>query len=56
MSTVRLSKPACAMTSALKPEGMASHPFTTGLPAAQAALTPFAIAFPSSRPCGIGER
>jgi hypothetical protein len=34
------------MTSALKPLGMASHPFTTGLPAAQAAFTPFAIRVP----------
>src|SRR2546423_632172 len=33
MSTVTLSQPHCAMTSAENPEGMASHPLTAALPA-----------------------
>src|SRR5689334_463082 len=43
MSTVTLSKPHCAMTSAEKPEGIASQAFTTTLPCAQSSLTLFAI-------------
>src|SRR5690348_11438232 len=39
MSTVTLSKPHCAMTSAVKPEGVASQAFTTALPEAQICLT-----------------
>ncbi|CKZ16645.1 Uncharacterised protein [Mycobacterium tuberculosis] len=38
-----LSKPHCAITSAEKPEGIASQPLTTTLPAAQISLTLFAI-------------
>jgi hypothetical protein len=38
MSTVMLSKPHCAMTSAENAEGMASHPLTAALPAFQRAL------------------
>src|SRR6516225_4417357 len=43
MSTVTLSKPHCATISAEKPEGIASHAFTTALPDAQICLTLFAI-------------
>src|ERR1700751_1500955 len=39
MSTVTLSKPHCAITSAEKPEGIASQAFTTTLPEAQICLT-----------------
>src|ERR1700751_1542503 len=39
MSTVTLSKPHCATVSAEKPEGIASHAFTTALPDAQICLT-----------------
>src|SRR5579883_1154629 len=39
MSTVTLSKPHCAITSAVKPEGIASQAFTTALPDAQICLT-----------------
>src|SRR4029077_17789509 len=39
MSTVTLSKPHCAITSAEKPDGIASHAFTTALPEAQTFLT-----------------
>src|SRR5581483_1674623 len=39
MSTVTLSKPHCAITSAVKPDGIASHAFTTALPDAQICLT-----------------
>src|ERR1700751_2290191 len=39
MSTVTLSKPHCATISAEKPEGIASHAFTTALPDAQTCLT-----------------
>src|SRR6201999_458519 len=42
MSTVTLSKPHCAITSAEKPDGIASHAFTTALPEAQISLTLFA--------------
>src|SRR3954454_13290757 len=44
MSTVTLSKPHCAITSAENPEGIASQAFTTALPEAQTVLTLFAIA------------
>src|SRR5437016_711330 len=43
MSTVTLSKPHCAITSAENPDGMASQPFTTALPAAQIFLTLFVV-------------
>src|SRR5581483_4456335 len=43
MSTVTLSKPHCAITSAEKPAGMASQPLITALPEAQICLTLFAI-------------
>src|SRR5262249_24861508 len=39
MSTVTLSKPHCAIISAVKPEGIASQAFTTVLPEAQICLT-----------------
>ena len=39
MSTVTLSKPHCAITSAEKPEGIASQAFTTALPEAIACST-----------------
>src|SRR5882724_7484260 len=42
MSTVTLSKPHCAITSAEKPDGIASQAFTTALPDAQISLTLFA--------------
>ena len=41
MSTVTLSKPHCAITSAEKPDGIASQAFTTALPEAQTFLTLF---------------
>jgi hypothetical protein len=43
MSTVTLSKPHCAITSAENPEGIASQAFTTALPEAHTFLTLFAI-------------
>src|SRR5207248_9189162 len=43
MSTVTLSKPHCAMTSAENPEGIASQAFTTALLDAQTFLTLFVI-------------
>ncbi len=43
MSTVTESNPHCAITSAEKPEGIASQPFTTALPEAQIFLTLLAI-------------
>src|SRR3978361_122021 len=43
MSTVTLSKPHCAITSAENPEGIASQAFTTALPEAHIFLTLFAI-------------
>src|SRR5215468_5327523 len=43
MSTVTLSKPHCAITSAVKPEGVASHALTTALPDFQVSLTLFAM-------------
>src|SRR3954465_14901895 len=43
MSTVTLSKPHCAITSAEKPEGIASQALTTALPEAQTSFTLFAI-------------
>jgi hypothetical protein len=49
MSTVTLSKPHCAITSAEKPDGIASQAFTTALPEAQICLTLFAIDRVSSR-------
>src|SRR3954469_11169910 len=39
MSTVTLSKPHCAITSAEKPDGIASQAFTTALPEAHTFLT-----------------
>src|SRR5579863_8744855 len=42
MSTVTLSKPHCAITSAENPDGIASHAFTTALPEAHISLTLFA--------------
>src|SRR5215831_18899265 len=39
MSTVTLSNPHCAISSAEKPDGIASHAFTTALPKAQICLT-----------------
>src|ERR1700712_2872207 len=47
MSTVTASKPHCAITSAEKPEGIASQAFTTALPEAHTFLTLFATLFPS---------
>src|SRR5579863_171361 len=46
MSTVTLSKPHCAITSAENPDGIASQAFTTTLPDAHVSLTLFAIVFP----------
>src|SRR3982074_2252887 len=43
MSTVTLSKPHCAITSAENPDGIASHALTTALPEAQTCFTLFAI-------------
>src|SRR6266436_9310991 len=43
MSTVTLSNPHCAITSAENPDGIASQAFTTVLPEAQTFLTLFAI-------------
>src|SRR6185312_880894 len=43
MSTVTLSQPHCAITSAEKPDGIASQPFTAALPAAIRAFSLFAI-------------
>ena len=43
MSTVTLSQPHCAITSAEKPDGMASQALTQALPAASRALSLFAI-------------
>src|SRR6185437_9485897 len=43
MSTVTLSQPHWAMTSAEKPDGIASQPFTAAFPAAIRALSLFAI-------------
>src|ERR1700733_9343448 len=42
MSTVTLSKPHCAITSAENPDGIASQAFTTALPEAHTFLTLFA--------------
>ena len=39
MSTVTLSQPHCAITSAEKPDGIASQPLTHALPAAIRALS-----------------
>src|SRR5580704_16589546 len=50
MSTVTLSKPHCAITSAEKPDGIASQAFTTALPEAQTFFTLFAIIFASLCP------
>jgi hypothetical protein len=47
MSTVTLSNPHCAITSAEKPDGIASQAFTTALPEAHTFLTLFATLFPS---------
>src|SRR3954451_1487864 len=43
MSTVTLSKAHCAITSAENPDGMASQPSTTALPAAHTFLTLFVV-------------
>src|ERR1700685_2673178 len=60
MSTVTLSKPHCAITSAEKPEGIASQAFTTTFPDAQISLTLFAIVpslrFKSSQTCRPAAR
>src|SRR6266702_2302040 len=45
MSTVTLSKPHCAITSAENPEGIASQAFTTALPEAHTFLTLFDTIF-----------
>src|ERR1700682_974000 len=45
MSTVTLSKPHCAITSAENPEGIASQAFTTALPEGHTFLTLFATVF-----------
>src|SRR6266446_6538989 len=45
MSTVTLSKPHCAITSAENPEGIASQAFTAALPEAHTFLTLFATIF-----------
>jgi hypothetical protein len=51
MSTVTLSNPHCAITSAENPDGIASQAFTTALPEAQTFLTLLvAITFPSLCP------
>src|SRR5215207_2273473 len=51
MSMVRLSHPACAMTSAEKELGTCSHPFTTAPPSLQMVLRRFSLtAHPLSRP------
>src|SRR5882724_2940869 len=57
MSTVTLSKPHCAITSAEKPDGIASHAFTTALPDAQTSLTLFATlySFPFFEPVVIAS-
>src|SRR5216684_4980097 len=47
MSTVTLSNPHCAITSAENPDGIASQAFTTALPEAHTFLTLFATLFPS---------
>src|ERR1700754_2438222 len=53
MSTVTLSKPHCAITSAENPDGIASQAFTTALPEAHTFLTLFATlhSFPVVEPC-----
>src|ERR1700733_16211591 len=53
MSTVTLSKPHCAITSAENPDGIASQAFTTALPEAHTFLTLFATlcSFPFVRTC-----
>jgi hypothetical protein len=50
MSTVTLSQPHCAMTSAENPEGMASHPLTAALPAFHRSFSLFS-AMPHSSVC-----
>src|SRR5437588_8771791 len=60
MSTVTLSKPHCAIISAEKPEGIASHALTTALPDFQISLTLFAtlpsfLLFWTLRPRGRGS-
>src|ERR1700681_895717 len=50
MSTVTLSKPHCAITSAENPDGIASQAFTTALPEAHTFFTLFATLFPSLCP------
>src|SRR3954454_15252919 len=45
MSTVTLSNPHCAITSAENPEGIASQAFTTALPEPHTFLTLFATLF-----------
>ena len=49
MSTVTLSKPHCAITSAEKPDGIASQAFTTALPEAQTFLTLLVVVAPSTQ-------
>src|SRR5258706_15697871 len=50
MSTVTLSNPHCAITSAENPDGIASQAFTTALPEAQTFFTLLATLFPSLCP------
>src|ERR1700681_3071012 len=45
MSTVTLSNPHCAITSAENPDGIASQAFTTALPEAHTFLTLFATIY-----------
>src|SRR5438132_11132925 len=58
MSTVTLSKPHCAIISAEKPEGIASHALTTALPDFQISLTLFATlpSFLLFGPCYLDRR
>src|SRR6266850_2604503 len=51
MSTVTLSQPHCAMTSAENPEGIASHPLTAALPAFHRSFSLF-----SAMPLPFGYR
>src|SRR6059058_3969920 len=63
MSTVTLSQPHCAMTSAENPEGIASHPLTAAFPAFHRSFSlfsamshPFLIfGFPGHRITGTGK-
>src|SRR5437016_953947 len=50
MSTVTLSQPHCAMTSAENPDGIASQPLTAALPACQRSLSLLSAIVAPSRP------